>query len=475
MGTLIASTVNGGGNGRYGSGYPNSGLMQYAPNSGLWFCFYMANATTGFAAKYASTPTGTWTVPSGSPITLSSNCTLGNYLACCLANISSTDILHVARYDPNLNSSNGGVWHSRYTLGTIWTTTNSEAVDNTNAGGYPVTSNNAVSCLDSSNYPVDAICYYVDIASNPDSGTWTAGWGSVKTITSVTVVQLIPLSGRNLLAIGQYSSNWYSSLWNGSTWSTPAALTGMSGDTIEDISTVVVGNTVHAVYLPNSGTTSYHAIYNITSGTWAAGNTIPAISTGAAGNPFLATDGTNVYMAVLQGSTQNIEVIEWTASSTSWSTEWYITDVGNSSHTRYALSGYSQVVDGIVGLTYTQANGSNFDLYASSFNVSAITYAGTVISSVGTDNPATGFPTSTQMIDDGTNSWAFYPHSTQSGKLCYRSTTNLASWGSEQTVTVSNFPGNGISFSIIYNQITKTILVVYGDVDASYPYNAYLR
>jgi hypothetical protein len=95
-----------------------------------------------------------------------------------------------------------------------------------------------------------------------------------------------------------------------------------------------------------------------------------------------------------------------------------------------------------------------------------------VITSAGTISPATGFPASTQTIYDGANYWAFYVSSSQSGKLCYRYSSDFSSWSSETTVAYANLKTDLRDFSVIFNSATSTFLaVVYNSVNTV----AYLR
>ncbi len=86
-----------------------------------------------------------------------------------------------------------------------------------------------------------------------------------------------------------------------------------------------------------------------------------------------------------------------------------------------------------------------------------------IITSCGTNAIATGLSSSAGAVFDGTNYWSFYGSSTQSGKLCYRPTSNLGSWGGEQTVSATNFPTSRYLATVIYNG-SDTVLVIWQDV-----------
>ncbi len=97
-----------------------------------------------------------------------------------------------------------------------------------------------------------------------------------------------------------------------------------------------------------------------------------------------------------------------------------------------------------------------------------------IITSCGTDQPATGFPQQSQMIWDGTNYWCFYGSSAHAGYLCYQNTTIPSSWPeTSTTVEATSFPNDARLFRVVFQPSNNCILVAWWDsVDN---YLSYLR
>jgi len=86
-----------------------------------------------------------------------------------------------------------------------------------------------------------------------------------------------------------------------------------------------------------------------------------------------------------------------------------------------------------------------------------------IITSCGTMNPATGFPQPSHMIFDGINYWCFYTSdvSGDAGSVCYRTTTNPSSWGSEQKIAAPGISISNKRLLVVYNATTQCLLVIY--------------
>jgi hypothetical protein len=85
--------------------------------------------------------------------------------------------------------------------------------------------------------------------------------------------------------------------------------------------------------------------------------------------------------------------------------------------------------------------------------------------STGTITPDVRLPASVQTIFDGTNYWAFYVNSAQAEKICYRHSTDFATWSAETTVAATNAPTNAQLFTVIFNASGSppTLLACYFD------------
>jgi hypothetical protein len=95
------------------------------------------------------------------------------------------------------------------------------------------------------------------------------------------------------------------------------------------------------------------------------------------------------------------------------------------------------------------------------------------ISSTGTLTPSSGFPASGQTIFDGTRYWSFYLSSAQAGKICYRNSTDFASWSAESTVAATNITTTPKLFTVVFLQSQMTLLACY--YNTSNNHLSYLR
>ena len=256
----------------------------------------------------------------------------------------------------------------------------------------------AVTTMDSNNLPNDLSPFWLVTAttgeleaaagSNDDSGTsWTAGFALPVLLESGTnrteSNAILALGSGNLMAIGDNSSstgqftNLMYSYYNGTSWSGSTGL--MTAVTATDANAwgavARTGTDVHVVSLSNNSNAYVHYRWNGTS--WSAGNTIPNLAYGTTAGVFLATDGTSVWAATIDTSS-NVQVIQWTSGG-GWGT-WTVA-AGNSAASTY-LSGYQQVVGTSIGLIWTLVDGSNYDIAGTLFNTVPGFPVGTISCSV---------------------------------------------------------------------------------------------
>jgi len=165
------------------------------------------------------------------------------------------------------------------------------------------------------------------------------------------------------------------------TWTNISASTGGgSGNVFSSTATInqndwalvpVNTTTIHAYRRKATGTGIDAATYNVAGNSFAASAVQPpAFGTGqafkAGGGLFGATDGTNVWLFVINTDTANsILYTQWNGTSwTAWAT---VPGTGVGSQTRNYITGNPTIGSGQAGLAWTQTNGSNFDVYATSF------------------------------------------------------------------------------------------------------------
>ena len=129
------------------------------------------------------------------------------------------------------------------------------------------------------------------------------------------------------------------------------------------------GGTVIAGASYNTATNAWAALSPAPPGFGANQSMKPASGTASSGL-FGATDGTNVWLFVINNDASNsILFTKWDGAST-W-TPWAIVPGTNSgSHTRNFIAGYPTVSSGQVGLVWTETGGTSFDVFATSMSLS---------------------------------------------------------------------------------------------------------
>ena len=81
----------------------------------------------------------------------------------------------------------------------------------------------------------------------------------------------------------------------------------------------------------------------------------------AGGGLFGATDGTNVWLFVINTDTAN-SILFTQFNGTSWTAWATVPGTGTGTQTRNFITGYPTIGSGQIGLAWTQTNGSNFDV-----------------------------------------------------------------------------------------------------------------
>jgi hypothetical protein len=365
------------------TGGSRQGHLQYAANQGAWWLFYLTSTNT-LSALY-STDFTSWTAPAGGPFTLqAAHNSEGRNFGFCGGNLGSTDVLHLQ--SDYLAASLRTTFHSRYTLGPTWTRTHAEA--STNGTADSASGGNAMSgsvvLLDSSARPIVAGGFLnngtaskygnltMSRATNTDAGTsWTAGFPAAGSQTYVTLnalssYALASLGSGNLLAVsdnapssGAVFTNLEWSKYTG-TWSTAATALAAAVTSTSSTNWGLVGVTtgdIHVVALANNSNTFVHRRYNGTS--WATGQAVPNLTLAANSGIFLATDGTDLWALAIDSS-KNVQYIKWTAATPAWGS-WAQLDAGGASARSY-ITGFPAVVNNTIGVAWTQANGTNFDI-----------------------------------------------------------------------------------------------------------------
>jgi hypothetical protein len=216
-----------------------------------------------------------------------------------------------------------------------------------------------------------------------DADTGSAGpsaWTSAETVYTVPTGYCsaecpVPLASGAVLLMTEDASaadqtsykqtKW--SLFTG-TWSAKADVQASAlGAAIDpnNWGAVKVSNTdVHCVQ--RTDTNSYlHRRFDGTS--WADGHAIPDQDSKVDSGIFLVTDGTNVWLVIIDSDAANtVRYCKWSGSS--WGS-W--TALETSTKTRTYISGYPQVVSNTIGVLWSEVNGSNYDIVAASISTAA--------------------------------------------------------------------------------------------------------
>jgi hypothetical protein len=368
----------------------------FANASGKWWLFYL-NATTTVLRSAYSTDLINWTA--STTFTVANSLNSGANFTVAYKNISGTDVVHVGL---SYIESGGTVSSQAHVRGTIsstsitWGTEAQVGCSTSNVapitGGEdgPITvfgSDNKIydfgSARDDDGSCGDIYSGNIDVAqsTNADVGTsWTAGWTLPNYLafsSSYTTGHLgAALTSGNMLVLesnGQTETtsgnvtNMLWSKWNGTTWSATANVLTSS------LGTAISSNDVTGVQL---STTNYVAIFRTGANTyvWRQFNgsswstpaaSIPNQNSLAGSGPFLATDGTNIWLFIIDTDSANtLRYVKYNGST--WGS-W--TAIEASTQARSHLTGYPVVTNGYVGLHWTQTNGSNYDLVVKGFAV----------------------------------------------------------------------------------------------------------
>jgi len=131
----------------------------------------------------------------------------------------------------------------------------------------------------------------------------------------------------------------------------------------------------------SAGTAIAGASYNAATNAWAALSPAPpsfganqamkpASANAVSGGLFAATDGTNVWLFVINADASNsILFSKWDGAAT-WTTWAPVPGTNSGSHTRNFIAGYPVVKNNQIGLVWTETGGTSFDVFATSMSLS---------------------------------------------------------------------------------------------------------
>lgn len=385
IGTTIAGTI------AQPTGLAFQGHLQWAVNDAAWWFFYLNSGTNNVIHCQRSPDGTTWTAKTDSGTfpalgSATDNWADGRNLGVCYKNISSNDVFHIdVGVSRSTNRGNAGNIHYRATAASAAITWAAGAQVGSTTSGTAAAANpqGSTPCIDSNNVPVSNLEFDttatsdggVARGSNADTGSaWTPGFGAVTVIRSATTNSVnasavFDIGGGNLLTVQEDADStepssmktYYSSKYTG-TWAAPITVFTALAAAVDpnNAGFCAVGTaTVHAVQ--RTGTNTYvHKKYATSGTTWGAGDSIPTQNSTAGTGIALVTDGTNLWMGIIDSdAADTVRYIKWT-SGVGWDASW--TALETATAVRTYITAAMKGDNSAILWGWTQTNGSNFDV-----------------------------------------------------------------------------------------------------------------
>lgn len=367
------------------------GHLFWAVNDAAWWWIGVASASATTLIAYRSPDLITWTAKTTKAMAATLNGE-GRNLCVVYKNIASTDVVQLV-YTNAISASSHKLNTIRATIsgGAITYGTEQLVVAGT-ANSTDLGVSGLGACFSDDNFlyiglpdPTtanagDAVAYK---ASNADLGSsWTTGYAAqvavdTSILNKVSSTCVTPLASHKVLLCYDNGAatpqtvtlkNVLEKTLTGTTISpTPASTAGNGVFTAlgtavdaDNYGVARLSDTdTHAVLRTASNTYS-HKRFNGTDWTTVAGVSIPAQTSGAGTGVFLCSNGTDVWLFVVDSDAANtIRYIKWTAASNTWGT-W--TALETTTKTRKFLSGNINSAGTTIGVIWSETNGANFDV-----------------------------------------------------------------------------------------------------------------
>jgi hypothetical protein len=340
------------------TGFSYQGHLVYLINAAKWLVSWQDNAsdTTWKLLTNANNDFtgGSWSVPTGSPFTFTNPWTdngtnkSGANHSLAYKNISSNDVLHMDRFFKAGSSFTHSHLRAHFSGTTVTVDSQNDFGDgigsvNTSNGGPPwavggnfTTGNRPVVVFESGS----AGGPEAQTSANSDSGTsWTDDIGGGTNVPSASEIAdacgacVFPLASNGALVLaGDGSASAPTTMQNVSSakftngvgWGSAVSVgftalgAGVSANNFGGIG--VTTSDIHCVLRTGSNTYS-HRRYNGTS--WSAAQSIPNQNSKAGAGLFMATDGTDVWLFIIDSDAANtVRYIKWTAATPAWDATW---------------------------------------------------------------------------------------------------------------------------------------------------------
>jgi hypothetical protein len=372
-----------------GTGTPHQSHLLYATGDAAWWLLWVdaTSPTSLHAAR--STDLITWTGQASLVLPHSpkggTTSEYGYNLAVAYKSIASTDVVH-ATVGWRTSATAYGMDHVRGTISggvltwgapaAIISATVSSGVDEAYGPGLNVDSGGRPNLLSVMGAPA-GVDHTGDFnghrATNADAGSsWTPGWDASVDISSgaaeTDVVAALDLGGGVTLGLidagdvaGKLTKNvkWAKSsstgVWSAVTQTALAASTTANFDSRDWGAVARTTTDVHLVVRnPDVANAYLHRRFNGTA--WSAGVSIPSQASKAGAGVFLASDGTDVWLLVVDSDAANtVRSVKWSSGAGTWGT-WTVFEA--STQTRTALSGCRTAAASRIGVIWTEDAGA---------------------------------------------------------------------------------------------------------------------
>ena len=375
------------------TGRPTSNHLFYAVNSARWWILYIDSTNLNQLKSLYSSDLVNWTPGASTTIPINHD-GHGVSFGAAYYNINSNDVVHVTFGIQN-SISDHRAYHARASItGTSinWGSWVQHAIRGTDRSISFIAS--ATTAMDSSNYVFDGNSMWVQFSGvgylngmdsqNIDSGSsWTPGffdstYNDIETEpTEIESQMIVPLATRNMLTVVDNNpaprtlTNFrWSQDRDPNSWFKPASnvlAQNIATQDVDDWTLIKLSNTdVRLIYRTGSNTYAWQK-YDGTSWT-APPASIPNQSSKPGAGVFAATDGTHIWMFVIDTDASN--TIRYLAfDSTNWGTWTAVPGTGSGTNVRGFLSGSQTVVNNTVGLIWSQTDGANYGIASLALNI----------------------------------------------------------------------------------------------------------
>lgn len=355
--TATIATVTGA-TGAQASGNGTQAHIVYATNSRVWWAFYVDPAAPTVLCSAYSADLVTWTA--GATVTLANavgNIGDGRYISAAYASIGGADVVHLfctcaaqTVYDVRgVLSPTGVVWASPASIPAV--STHATDVPDGLAGAVASDGGVFVSSgqLDNTAGGFDNFTYNYNATADTSAASWTPGaWTDVKAkmaTQDINIHAAIPLGGGVVLflvnddAVSPAQNVQYctGSMVGGFSVAEAFATSVAFGNANNNEWSACARTATDVHCVRRTGANSYeHRRFDGTA--WSDGQSIPAQTSKSGAGVALASDGRDVYLAVIDSAAGNaVQYIKWSGEAMTWGT-WQTLDGTSATRTQVSTA-----------------------------------------------------------------------------------------------------------------------------------------